>query len=69
MIGRLGGLIEVKPGRSNMRGVGKKIGTNPHQMTDRTLKKNVCDGAPCRYCVCVDRCGYGQEAVKRGLCE
>jgi Zn ribbon nucleic-acid-binding protein len=39
----------------------------PHALNDRVLKKRLCIGAKCPKCECLDWCGYGKEAVKRGM--
>lgn len=64
---RLGGRIEERPGYRDKRNTGERIWTKPHLLPDGVLKKRICQGAACKGCECLDHCGYGKEAVKRGM--
>ena len=63
---RLGGRIQEKPGWNERRHSDGGIWTKPHLLNDRVLKNRLC-GANCAKCECLDWCGYGKEAVKRGM--
>lgn len=63
---RLGGCISTLPTPSNGR---ENITEQPESMRSSALMRHVCKGAMCAKCECLDKCGYGKEAVKRGLVE
>lgn len=63
---RLGGRIQEKPGWNERRHSDGGIWTKPHLLNNQVLKKRLC-GANCAKCECLDWCGYGKEAVKRGM--
>ena len=63
---RLGGCISTIPTPSNGR---EKITEQPERMRSIALMRHVCKGAMCVRCECLDKCGYGKEAIKRGLVE
>lgn len=63
---RLGGCISTIPTHCANK---HKITEQPERMRSIALMRHVCKGAMCAKCECLDKCGYGKEAVKRGLVE
>ena len=39
----------------------------PHEVSDREIRNNLCKGLICKRCVCMDKCQWGIEAIKRGI--
>lgn len=63
---RMGGRIQEKPGYRDARHTSNGIWTRPEILPDGVLKKRLC-GAKCPAYECLDWCGYGKEAIKRGM--
>lgn len=67
MDGRLGGRIVVQRGWEENRRAHSGLSICPEKMRGRALRASLCGNENCKMCECLDKCRFGQEAVKRGM--